>query len=261
MKTERLNVETSGPTARVTLDRADARNALDRAMIRDLVEAFGLLAKDADVRCVVLDGAGPAFCAGADVDWMRASLELSAEENRADARALAEALRAVDECPKPVIGRVHGAAMGGGSGLVAVCDLVVAAEDSRFAFSEAKLGLVPGVISAFVVPKIGLSQARRYFVTAEVFGAARAREIGLVHEVVAADRLDATVAEWAKAIANNGPRAMAEAKALLRRSQGLGRDQALELGVDTIARLRTSPEAQEGLRAFLEKRPPGWAPK
>jgi methylglutaconyl-CoA hydratase len=261
MKTERLNVETAGPVARVTLDRADVRNAMDAAMIRDLAETFGLLARDADVRCVVLDGAGPAFCAGADVDWMRASLELSAEANRRDARALADALHAVDECPKPVIGRVHGAAMGGGSGLVAVCDIVVAAEDARFAFSEAKLGLVPGVISAFVAPKIGFSQARRYFVTAEVFGAARAREIGLVHEVVPAERLDASVAELAKAIANNGPRAVAEAKELLRRSQGLDRAQALDLGVDTIARLRTSPEAQEGLRAFLEKRPPGWIPK
>ena len=261
MKTERLNVETAGPTARVTLDRADARNALDGAMIRDLAETFALLGRDPDVRCIVLDGAGPAFCAGADVDWMRASLQLPAEENRRDARALADALRAVDECPKPVIGRVHGAAMGGGSGLVAVCDIVVAAEDARFAFSEAKLGLVPGVISAFVVPRIGLSHARRYFVTAEVFGAARAKEIGLVHETAAPDKLDGAVAELAKAIANNGPRAVAEVKLLLRRQQGLDRAQALELGVDTIARLRTSPEAQEGLRAFLEKRPPGWIPK
>ena len=261
MKTERLSVETSGPTARVTLDRADARNALDGAMIRDLAETFALLGRDPDVRCIVLDGAGPAFCAGADVDWMRASMQLSADENRRDARTLADALRAVDECPKPVIGRVHGAAMGGGSGLVAVCDIVVAAEDARFAFSEAKLGLVPGVISAFVVPRIGLSHARRYFVTAEVFGAARAKEIGLVHETVPAEGLEGAVAELAKAIANNGPRAVAEVKLLLRRQQGVDRAQALELGVDTIARLRTSPEAQEGLRAFLEKRPPGWAPK
>lgn len=261
MKTERLTVETAGPAARVTLDRPDARNALDGAMIRDLAEAFGLLGRDPDVRCVVLDGAGPAFCAGADVEWMRASLALSAEENRRDARALADALRAIDECPKPVIGRVHGAAMGGGSGLVAACDIVVAAEDARFAFSEVKLGMVPGVISAFVVPKIGVSHARRYFVTAEVFGAARAREIGLVHEVLPADRLEGAVAELAKAVANNGPRAAGEAKALLRRTQGLAPGQALELGVDAIARLRVSPEAQEGLRAFLEKRPPGWAPK
>jgi len=246
MKTERLSVETSGPTARVTLDRADARNALDGAMIRDLAETFALLGRDPDVRCIVLDGAGPAFCAGADVDWMRASMQLSADENRRDARALADALCAVDECPKPVIGRVHGAAMGGGSGLVAVCDIVVAAEDARFAFSEAKLGLVPGVISAFVVPRIGLSHARRYFVTAEVFGAARAKEIGLVHETVPPEQLEGAVAE---------------VKLLLRRQQGLDRAQTLELGTDTIARLRTSPEAQEGLRAFLEKRPPGWAPK
>jgi methylglutaconyl-CoA hydratase len=261
MKTERLTVDASGPTARVTLDRPDARNALDAAMVRDLVETFALLARDPAVRCVVLDGAGPAFCAGADVDWMRASLGQSAEENRRDVRALAEAFRAVDESPKPVIGRVHGAAMGGGSGLVGACDVVVAAEDARFAFSEAKLGLVPGIISAFVVPKIGLSHARRYFVTAEVFGAARAREIGLVHEVVPADRLDAVVAEIARAVANNGPLAVAEAKVLLRRTQGLDRAQALALGTDTIARLRPSPEAQEGFRAFLEKRPPGWVPK
>ncbi|HYF01641.1 MAG TPA: enoyl-CoA hydratase-related protein, partial [Planctomycetota bacterium] len=148
-----------------------------------------------------------------------------------------------------------------GSGLVAACDIVVAAEDAKFAFSETKLGLVPAVIAPFVVPRIGPAAASRYFVTAEVFGALRAREIGLVHEVVPADRLDAAIGELARAIANNGPRAVAEAKALLRALRGLDRDAGLRHGVELIARLRTSPEGQEGVKAFLEKRPPGWIAK
>jgi methylglutaconyl-CoA hydratase len=258
MQSERLRVDARDGAARVTLNRPDVRNALDAATLHDLEEAFALLARDASVRVVVLEGAGKAFCAGADVSWMKASLALSADENRRDAQALADVLTALDTFPAPVIGRVHGAAMGGGSGLVAACDLVVASEDAKFSFSEVKLGIVPGVISAFVVPKIGASQARRYFLTAEAFPAARAREIGLVHEVVPAERLEAVVHEWTTAICNNGPKAVAAAKQLIRQVAGMGRMDALALGVDTIARLRQTDEAQEGLRAFLEKRPPSW---
>ncbi len=258
---ERLIVRKEGPDARVSLDRPELRNALDAALIAGLGRAFRELGGDASVRSIVLSGEGKVFCAGADVNWMRASLGLSAEENRKDAQNLADMLRAIDECPKPVIGRVQGAAMGGGAGLVAVCDMVVAAEDAKFAFSEVRLGILPAVISGFVLPKIGAGQARRYFLTAEVFSAARAREIGLVHEVVPADRLDAAVQELAGAVRNNGPLAVAEAKALIRAVASMDREDALRRSVETIARVRTSPEGQEGLRAFLDKRPPSWFPK
>lgn len=253
METERLRVDVRDGAARVTLNRPEVRNALDAAMLRDLGEAFAFLARDPGLRAVVIDGAGKTFCAGADVNAMR-----SLDNPRQDAQALADVLSAIEAFPAPVIGRVHGAAMGGGSGLVAVCDLVVAAEDAKFAFSEVKLGIVPGVISAFVVLKIGMTQARRYFLTAEAFGAARAKEIGLVHEVVPAERLEPLLQEWITAICNNGPKAVAAAKALLRQAASLGRAEALKLGVDTIAFLRGTDEAQEGLKAFLEKRPPSW---
>lgn len=252
METERLRVGLRDGVARVTLNRPEVRNALDGALLRDLAEAFAVLGRDPGLRSVVLEGAGKIFCAGADVNAMTSG------DPRADARALADVLSAIDTFPAPVIGRVQGAAMGGGSGLVAVCDLVVAAEDAKFAFSEVKLGIVPGVISAFVVPKIGASQARRYFLTAEAFPAARAREIGLVHEVVPADRLDAVVQEWSTAFRNNGPKAVAAAKALIRKGADLERAALLALGVDTITFVRETEEAQEGLKAFLEKRPPNW---
>lgn len=253
MESERLRLEIRDGVARVSLHRPEVRNALDAATLRDLAEAFAMLARDPGVRAVVLEGAGKAFCAGADVNAMKAL-----DDPRKDAEALAAVLTAIDAFPAPVIGRVHGAAMGGGSGLVAACDLVVASEDAKFAFSEVKLGIVPGVISAFVVPKIGVSQARRYFLTAEAFGAARAKEIGLVHEVVPAARLEPVVAEWCTAICNNGPKAVAAAKVLIRQVAALGRAEALALGVETIAAIRGSDEAQEGLQAFLEKRPPSW---
>ena len=252
METERLRVELRDGVARMTLNRPDVRNALDGALLRDLKEAFAVLERDPGVRSVVLGGAGKIFCAGADVHAMTQG------DPRADAQALADILRAIEAFPAPVIARVHGAAMGGGSGLVAACDLVAASDDAKFAFSEVKLGIVPGVISAFVVPKIGATHARRYFLTAEAFPAARAREIGLVHEVVPAERLDAVIQDWTTAIRNNGPKAVAAAKALIRRGEDLDRAALLALGVDTITFVRETDEAKEGLKAFLEKRPPSW---
>jgi len=252
METERLRVELRDGVARVTLNRPDVRNALDGALLRDLAEAFAVLAGDPAVRSVVLEGAGKIFCAGADVHAMTQG------DPRADARGLADVLSAIEAFPAPVIGRAHGAAMGGGSGLIAACDLVVAADDAKFAFSEVKLGIVPGVISAFVVPKIGATHARRYFLTAEAFPASRAKEIGLVHEVVPADRLESVIQDWTTAIRNNGPKAVAAAKALIRKGADLERAALLALGVDTITFVRETDEAKEGLKAFLEKRPPSW---
>ena len=255
METERLRVELRDGVARMTLNRPDVRNALDGALLRDLKEAFALLERDPGVRSVVLGGAGKIFCAGADVHAMTQG------DPRADAQGLADVLRAIEDFPAPVIGRVHGAAMGGGSGLIAACDLVAASEDAKFAFSEVKLGIVPGVISAVVVPKIGASQARRYFLTAERFDAAEALRIGLLHAVVDEAKLDATVQGIVEQLLKGGPKAQAAAKDLIGAVVNRPVDRALvEDTAERIARIRSSPEGREGVSAFLDKRRASWVP-
>jgi methylglutaconyl-CoA hydratase len=189
---------------------------------------------------------------------MRRAGEATLEENRQDAMALAGLFHAMNSCPQPVVGRVHGAALGGGMGLIACCDVVVASEDADFGFTEVRLGIAPAVISAFVLPKIGVAAARRWFLTGEIFKAETARAMGLVHEIAPAGGLDAAVERLIAAIAGNGPRAVAEAKRLIRENTALSRDLAIENSVRAIAALRASPEGQEGLSAFLEKRRPAW---
>jgi methylglutaconyl-CoA hydratase len=243
-----LRVEQDGDLLRVTLARPDRHNAFDAELIEELTVAFSEVGDD--VRAMLLSGEGKSFCAGADVDWMRGSIELSYEENVADARRLRKMLETIDGCPAPVVARVHGHALGGGCGLVACSDIVVAAGDAVFAFSEVKLGIVPAVISPFALAKIGPSAARRYFVTGEPFDAATALRIGLVHEV--ADDLDAAVGRIVEHLRSAGPEAARHAKKLvLERPDGLGTERR-------IAQRRTSDEGQEGLRAFLEKRDPSW---
>jgi methylglutaconyl-CoA hydratase len=254
-----IRVDTRGPIATVTLARPDVRNAFNEVLIAELQQAFKSLGEADGVRVVVLTGDGPTFCAGADVQWMKKSKDRTERENAADARAMADMFRAIDECPKPVIGLVRGAALGGGSGLVACCDIVVAAEGTQFGFTEVRLGIVPANISTFVLPKIGARAARRYFLTGERFDAARAQEIGLVHEVVPETALDGTVEGIASEILKCGPAAVATAKALIREGLQLPRDAAIDFTVRTIARVRVSPEGQEGLAAFLEKRKPRWS--
>ncbi|HZQ04106.1 MAG TPA: enoyl-CoA hydratase-related protein [Gaiellaceae bacterium] len=234
-----------GPVVRVTLARPERRNALDPELIGALTEAFEAVA-DADARAVVLAGDGPSFCAGADIDWMRASVDLSYQANVADALRLRALLDAIDGCPLPVVARVHGHALGGGCGLVACCDVAVAAPDAVFGFTETKLGIVPAVISPFVLAKIGAGAARRYFVTGERFDAQTALRIGLVHEV--SDDAERVVAELLGA----GPEATRIAKQLARAPHGP--DETARI----TAERRTSVEGQEGLRAFLEKREPSW---
>ncbi|MBI5366335.1 MAG: enoyl-CoA hydratase/isomerase family protein [Planctomycetes bacterium] len=249
--------ELRGPVLHLTLDRPEVRNAFNPALIAELTQACAGIAPE--VRAVVLAGAGPAFCAGADLDWMRASKGLSEAENARDAAAMAAMFRALDECPCPVIARVQGAALGGGAGLLACCDVVVAAEDATFGFTEVRLGILPAVISTFVLPAIGTRGARRFFLTGERFGAGAARDLGLVHEVAPAAGLDARVDELVRAVLASGPQAVAVAKRLIRAVPTLARDAAIEHTVETIARVRVTAEAQEGLGAFLEKRKPGWA--
>ena len=252
-----IRIERREAVATVTLARPDVRNAFNEVLIEDLRLAFSSL--PADVRAVVLTGEGPIFCAGADVQWMKRSKDKSESENADDARAMAMMFRAIDECPKPVIARVRGAALGGGSGLVACCDIVVAAEGTSFGFTEVRLGIVPANISTFVLPKIGARAARRYFLTGERFDAAKALAIGLVHEVVPDGALDATVDGIVGEILKCGPNAVATAKEIVREGLTRPRDEAIEYTIRTIARVRVSPEGQEGLAAFLDKRKPQWS--
>jgi methylglutaconyl-CoA hydratase len=241
-----LRTEQDGHVLRVTLARPEQRNAFDAALIAELAEAF---ADVGDARAVVLAGDGPSFCAGADVEWQRASIDLSYEENVEDAMRLYRMLEAIESCPAPVVCCVHGFALGGGSGLVAAADIAVAWPDAVFGFTEVRLGIIPAVISPFVLPKIG-EAARRYFLTGERFGADVALRIGLVSDVSedAGEAAEAVV----ESILSGGPEAVREAKRLVRE-----RPQGVETARIAAAR-RTSAEGQDGLRAFLERRQPGW---
>jgi methylglutaconyl-CoA hydratase len=241
-----LRIERDGPILRVTLAKPERRNAFDAELIRELHEAFSDVG---DARVVVLVGDGPSFCAGADVEWQRSSIDLTYDENVDDALRLFSMLEAIDSCPAPTVGRIHGYALGGGSGVTACLDLPIAAEDAVFGFSEVKLGIIPAVISPFVLPRIG-EAARRYFLTGERFGADVALRIGLVSEV--ADDLDGAVERIVGELLTSGPEATREAKKLVRERPG-GQEAA-----QIAARLRSGAEGQDGLRAFLERRKPGW---
>ena len=243
-----LRVEREGSVLRITLARPERRNAFNAELIADLNEAFSDVG---DARVVVLAGGGESFCAGADVEWQRSSIDLSLDENVEDALRLYRMLVAVDSCPAPVVARVQGFALGGGSGLVACADVVVAAPDATFGFTEVRLGIIPAVISPFVFAKIGTGAARRFFLTGERFDAATALRIGLVHEV--ADELDEAVDRIAGEILKSGPEATRAAKRLAREASGEGEELA-----QIAAGLRAGAEGQEGLRAFLEKRTPAW---
>lgn len=256
-----LLVERDGPFARVTLARPEVRNAFNATLIDELTTALDALSAEAPdaLRGVVLAGEGTTFCAGADVEWMRASVGLSLEENERDAAVMQAMFAAIDACPVPVIARVQGAALGGGMGLCAASDIVVATADATFGFTETRLGILPAVISTFVLPKIGESHARALFLTGERFGAERAREIGLVHEVVPDEAgLDTRVAALLDELRAAGPTATRAAKALLRELRTLSPAEALAHTVRHIARQRTSAEGQEGLTAFVKKRRPRW---
>jgi methylglutaconyl-CoA hydratase len=248
-----------GPVATLSLSRPDLHNAFDAQMIAELHDCFAALAADDTARVVVLSGLGPSFCAGADLNWMRASLEWSREQNEADADALAAMFETIWSLPKPLIGRINGAALGGGAGLVACCDIAVAADTARFGFSEVKLGLIPAVIAQYVVPKIGVSHARALFISGERFTAERAFEIGLVHAVTGSENLDATVGTLVTRMLTSGPAAAGAAKRLVDAVWALERDAARRYVVGAIAEARTSAEGQEGVRAFLEKRKPDWS--
>jgi methylglutaconyl-CoA hydratase len=261
-----LRIERTGPggvVARVTLSKPERHNAFDASLIAELRSAFLTLARDepANLRVVILAGDGPTFCAGADIDWMRAALTLDTEANEQDAMAMAEMFETIDTCPVPVIARVHGAALGGGMGLCAVSDLVVAESGTRFGFTETRLGILPAVIAPFVIAKIGESHARALFPGGRRFDATRAGRIGLVHEVVEGEEaLDAAVDAAVADVLAAGPTAARAAKAIVREVRGLPHGSSKWHTARVIARQRRTAEAQEGFAAFSEKRPPKWVP-
>jgi methylglutaconyl-CoA hydratase len=253
-----LLIQTDGPIVRVTLNRPDVRNAFNEELIAELRAWAESVTAGGAARVAVLSGAGKVFCAGADLAWMSTMVGYTHDENVRDARAMAAMFAALDALPIPLIGRIHGAALGGGVGLAAVCDIVVAAEDTAFAFTEVKLGILPAVISPYAIAKIGRSAARELFLTGARFSAARAKEIGLVHAVAEATELDRVIAKYVNDLLTSGPEAVAAAKRLITGVAERSRTAAVEYSIDAIAERRVSKEGQEGMGAFLAKRPPSW---
>jgi methylglutaconyl-CoA hydratase len=257
-----LEIERDGGVARVWLNRPDIRNAFNEDSIAALARTFAAFADDDAIRAVVLGGRGKAFCACADLGWMRRMAGYSWEQNRADAQALAEMLWTIYRCPVPVVGRIHGDCYAGGVGLAAVCDILVASDAATFCLSEARLGLLPATIAPYVIRALGEQASRRYFATAERFGAAEARALGFVHELCGADALDAKVDEIVRLLVANGPMATRACKKLVQDVAGL--PITGDLRAETarrIADIRASDEGREGLQSFLEKRRPGWLPE
>lgn len=254
-----LEISVADKVATITLNRPQLRNAFNEAAIADLTMAFDEASQEADVRTIVLAANGPAFCAGADLNWMKNMAAYTPAENEADALRLADMLRTIYFSPKPVVAKVQGDCYAGGMGLVAACDIVVAADSVNFCLSEVKLGLIPATISPYVIKAMGDQAARRYFLTAERFDAREAHRLGLAHEVVPLEQLDGTVAAIVGALTGNSPNAVREAKKLVRDIAGLPIDDVLL--ADTagrIAAIRTSSEGREGVASFLEKRKPSW---
>ena len=259
MAYQTLELRRSNRVATVTLNRPDMRNAFNEIMIAEIMQAFRELGADADVRAVVLAANGVAFCAGADLNWMKKMAGYTHDENRADAAQLAEMLHTIYTCPKPVVAKVQGDCYAGGMGLAAACDIAVAVETANFCLSEVKLGLIPATISPYVIKAMGENAARRYFLTAERFSAQEARRIGFVHEVVTAEGLDAAVDGMVSALVANSPNAVREAKRLVRDVAGREvTDALIAETAERIADIRSSEEGKEGVKSFLEKRKPGW---
>ena len=259
MTTATLDVARDGFVARVFLNRPEVRNAFNQSVIAELAATFTALSADDTLRCIVLGAHGKAFCAGADLAWMREMADFDWQQNRADAARLADMLWAIYSCPVPVLGRIHGDCYAGGVGLAAVCDVLVAADAAAFCLSEARLGLLPATISPYAIRALGEQAARRYFVTAERFSAEQAKALGFVHEVCTLDGLDARVDEIVAAIVANGPMAARACKRLVQDVAGHGIDAALR--DDTarrIADIRASAEGREGVQSFLQKRKPNW---
>jgi methylglutaconyl-CoA hydratase len=253
-----VQLEVAGGVARLAMNRPEVHNAFNDEELRELTEAVKTVAADPAARVLVLTGNGRSFCAGADLNWMKSVLSYTPEQNKKDAAVLVDLLDMLEQLPKPVVGRINGAAVGGGVGLAAVCDIAIASSEAKFGFGEAKLGIIPAMISPYVLRKIGPGPARELFLTGDRFTAERAREIGLVNEVVPPEKLDEAVNAKVGSLLTSAPNALAEAKRLIRLVPDMNPGQAREYTLAKIAELRSSAEGQEGMRAFLEKRKASW---
>ncbi|MBN1280350.1 MAG: enoyl-CoA hydratase/isomerase family protein [Candidatus Thermoplasmatota archaeon] len=258
MNYQTLTCEIHQDVATVTLNRPEVHNAFNEVLIQELTSCFTTLGADPAVAVIVLTGQGASFCAGADLTWMKRMVHYSKKENRDDSKLLLQMYETIASCPKPVIGRIHGHAFGGGIGLLAVCDITVGVPEMKCAFSEIKLGIIPAVISTFVAPRLRPADMRRLFITGERFDAAMAQKLGLLDLVVPAESLDATVQACVDQVRSSGPTAIKEVKQLIKKYFELDRRHYQEFTVEKIAELRVSPEGQEGITAFLEKRKPNW---
>lgn len=256
-KTVIVNID--GPIARLILNRPEVHNAFNAEMIKELNLALREIKNRSDIRILILTGEGKSFCAGADLNWMREIIHYSFEENLQESKELAELMFQLDQLPLPTIARINGATIGGGNGFHAACDIAIASEDAVFSLSEVKIGLIPAVISPYVIRRIGLSRARQYFLTGERISAKKAEEIGLIHKSVPAAALDDEVAEVVKLLLTSGPEAIRRSKELLQKVPLMSIEEAKEYTAKVIAELRISPEGQEGMAAFLEKKKPHWA--
>ena len=253
-----VKYEKQNRVARVTFNRPEIHNAFNATVIAEMRQVFSEIEKDDDIRVVVLTGAGKSFCAGADLNWMRSVVNQSFEENLAESNALAELFHSMYSCKRPIIGRINGAAIGGGTGFVAVCDIAIAAQSAVFSFSEVKIGLIPACIGPYVIKKIGEGKTRELFITGERMNAERAHEVGLVNKIVDDNQLDTEVDKLIKFILSSGPEAVAMAKKLIGEVPAMTPEQFKPFTAEMIARLRISDEGQEGMDAFLNKRKPRW---
>jgi len=258
-KFQTIRHEVRNNVASVIFNRPDVHNAFDDVMIRELAEVFEQLSTQSEIRVVILTGEGKSFCAGADLNWMRRVKDYSYEDNLRESLDLSDMLYKIYSCPKPTIARVNGAAIGGGTGLVAVCDIAVAARSAKFSFSEVKLGLIPACISPYVVKKCGEGRCREFFLTGERLTAEKALQAGLVNAVCELDGLDAAVDQYKTQLVSSGPEAITTCKELLRRVPQMSYDEVKRFTAEVIAQIRISEEGQEGMTAFLEKRRPSWA--
>ena len=259
MPYETIEIQKKKDVTTIILNRPEVHNAMNEKLMKELTTCFHELGKDDSIRTIILTGKGKSFCAGADLNWMKSMAKYSKEENINDSRLLLNLYEAIYKCPKPVIGRVNGHAFGGGIGLFAVCDIIIAVPDCKFAFSEVKLGIIPAVISTYIVRKIGLSNMRRLFLTGERFNSEYAKEVGLIDYVITPEELDEKIKNYTELLQSSGPIAIVEVKKLIDSCENMDREKYKEHTVEKISELRVSKEGQEGINAFLEKRKSKWS--
>jgi methylglutaconyl-CoA hydratase len=256
-----IELQQNNGIATIALNRPDVHNAMNETLMKELTSCFKMLSNNSDTKCIILTGKGPSFCAGADLNWMKSMVSYSKEENIKDSTLLLDLYHIIYTCPKPVIGKINGHAFGGGVGLIAVCDITIGIPNKKYAFSEAKLGIIPSVISSFVASRMKPADMRRFFITAERFDTSIAHNIGLIDVIASEEEFDDIINSYVSLMLSSGPNAISEIKQLINKLTSLDTKQFQQYSVEKIAQLRISKEGQEGISAFLEKRKPNWSMK